>query len=242
MKNEDKTKEKLIDELKVIRRRITESKESETRCIQAEKELRETRDYLENLLNYANAPIIVWNPELRITRFNRAFERLTGKSADEVLGSQIDILFPEDRLKEAMAHIRLTMTGERWETVEIPILRKDRTVRTVLWNSATIYAADGAAVVAAIAQGQDITERKHVEEERSKLILKLQDALAEVHKLSGLLPICANCKKIRDDKGYWHQVEEYIRSHSEVEFSHSLCPDCAEELYKELSENDSNDK
>ena len=62
----------------------------------------------------------------------------------------------------------------------------------------------------------------------------LQKALAEVKKLSGLLPICASCKKVRDDKGYWNQIESYIRDRSEVDFSHSICPECAEKLYPDL--------
>ena len=58
--------------------------------------------------------------------------------------------------------------------------------------------------------------------------------IAKVRILQGLIPICSHCKKVRDDKGYWHQVEEYIRDHSEAEFSHGLCPECAKELYPEL--------
>lgn len=64
--------------------------------------------------------------------------------------------------------------------------------------------------------------------------IALKDALAEVKILSGLLPICASCKKIRDDKGYWNQIEGYIREHSEAEFTHSICPECAKKLYPEL--------
>lgn len=63
----------------------------------------------------------------------------------------------------------------------------------------------------------------------------LQEALAKIKVLSGFLPICASCKKIRDDKGYWNQIESYIRDHSEVEFSHSICPDCAKKLYPEFN-------
>ena len=72
---------------------------------------------------------------------------------------------------------------------------------------------------------------KRHEEEREKLIGELQEALAKVKLLSGLLPICASCKKIRDDKGYWNQIESYIRDHSEAEFSHGICPECAEKIY-----------
>ena len=76
--------------------------------------------------------------------------------------------------------------------------------------------------------------RKQAEEERERLISKLKKSLSEVKILSGLLPICASCKNIRDDKGYWNQIESYIRDHSEAEFSHSLCPDCAKIVYPEL--------
>ncbi|MCD4692088.1 MAG: PAS domain S-box protein [Calditrichales bacterium] len=209
-----------------------------TERVKTEETLRETQNYLENLLNYANAPIIVWDAEFRITRFNRAFERLTKKSADKVLGKRLNILFPDDRREEAMAHIQRTMTGERWEAVEINILRADGAVRTVLWNSATLYAADSKTVVATIAQGQDITERIQVEEERAKLIVELQNALAKVKTLRGLIPICASCKKVRDDEGYWHQVETYVHEHSEAEFTHGLCPECAKKLYPEFYKKD----
>lgn len=83
---------------------------------------------------------------------------------------------------------------------------------------------------------EDITERKIAEEEREKLIVELQDALAKIKTLSGLLPICASCKKIRDDKGYWNQIEVYIETHSDAEFTHSFCPDCVKSLYPEVME------
>ena len=72
---------------------------------------------------------------------------------------------------------------------------------------------------------------KLAEQERERLIIELQEALAKVKTLSGMLPICASCKKIRDDKGYWQQIEAYISDHSEAEFSHGICPDCAEKIY-----------
>ncbi len=106
--------------------------------IRAEEALRETKDYLENLIDYANAPIIVWDQSLRITRFNHAFERLTGLADDEVLGKSLEILFPDKSKEESMNYILCALTGARWDVVEIPILRKDGSVRTVLWNSANI--------------------------------------------------------------------------------------------------------
>lgn len=80
----------------------------------------------------------------------------------------------------------------------------------------------------------EISQRKRAEEKREKTIFNLQEALAKVKTLSGLLPICASCKKVRDDTGYWNQIESYIRDHSEADFSHSICPQCAKELYPDL--------
>jgi PAS domain S-box-containing protein len=79
----------------------------------------------------------------------------------------------------------------------------------------------------------DITDRKLAEEEREKLILELQEALAKIKTLTGLLPICSSCKKIRNDKGCWEQMETYIMNHTEADFSHGICPECAEKLYPE---------
>lgn len=73
-----------------------------------------------------------------------------------------------------------------------------------------------------------------IEREKEKLIVELQEALADVNRLSGLLPICSYCKKIRDDSGYWRQIESFIVEHSEAEFSHGLCPDCARKAYQDL--------
>jgi len=77
----------------------------------------------------------------------------------------------------------------------------------------------------------DLTSRKQTEQERESLIDKLQKAVTEIKTLSGLLPICAFCKKVRDDQGYWKQVEAYVEEHSQVEFTHSICPDCGKKLY-----------
>jgi len=80
---------------------------------------------------------------------------------------------------------------------------------------------------------RDISQQKKAENIREALIAQLQEALSRVKQLSGIIPICASCKQIRDDKGYWNQVETYIRDHSEAEFSHSICPGCTKKLYPE---------
>lgn len=84
-------------------------------------------------------------------------------------------------------------------------------------------------------------ERLRHHEEREKLISELRKALDEVNLLSGLLPICMCCKKIRDDKGCWRQIETYISEHSEAEFSHGLCPDCAKRMYPDYYREEGDD-
>ena len=79
----------------------------------------------------------------------------------------------------------------------------------------------------------DITERKQMEAALEEERRRLQEALDDVRILRGILPICANCKKVRDDKGYWNQVEKYVSEHSEVKFSHGICPECLKILYPE---------
>ncbi len=83
---------------------------------------------------------------------------------------------------------------------------------------------------------RDITERKRVETDRERLVVELQNALAQVKTLGGLLPICSGCKKTRDDKNYWHQVDSYISEHTNATFTHGMCPDCIKKWYPELEE------
>jgi PAS domain S-box-containing protein len=145
----------------------------------AEDELLETRNYLDKLIRYANAPIIVWDPYGQITRFNRAFEVLTGYASEEVMGRDLDILFPQSSRVDSLDKITRALAGEYLESVEIPILRKDGEVRIALWNSANIYDADGSNLLATIAQGNDITRRKRAEEELEEYKEHLEELVEE---------------------------------------------------------------
>ncbi len=139
-----------------------------------EEELRTTRDSLDKLIQYANAPIIVWDQDFQIIRFNRAFERMTGYSSDEVIGHRLDILFPEESREISLERILETLAGKFWEMVEIPIARKSGEMRFALWNSANVFADDGVSLVATIAQGVDITERKRTEDELRRTLANAQ--------------------------------------------------------------------
>jgi len=126
--------------------------------------LRETRDYLDNLIRSANAPIMVWSPERKVTLFNQAFERMSGWTGTEIMEQPVELLFPADSRSDSLRKMESASGGEYWENVEISILRKGGEIRLGLWNSANIYAEDGATLVATITQGADITERVRAEE------------------------------------------------------------------------------
>ncbi|MCK4872369.1 MAG: PAS domain S-box protein [Phycisphaerales bacterium] len=159
----------------------------------AENELRETKDFLENLITHANAPIVVWEPELRIGRFNRAFEHLTGYEAKDVIGKELSLLFPEQSREESLGKIARTAGGEHWESVEIPIRCKSGEVRSALWNSANIYSEDGTTLLATIAHGVDITERIEAEkalresEERLRNIIEHSTNMFYSHTVDHVL-------------------------------------------------------
>ncbi len=162
---------------------------------QIEESLRQTSEYLENLFNNANAPIVVWDPLLRITRFNRAFERLTGYEAGDVIGRELRLLFPEETREETLSRIGQTLSGEFWESVEIPIKRVDGEVRIALWNSANVYGPDGSTLLATIAQGQDITSRKRAEEALKQSVERYRSLFENM--LDGF----AYCRLLFDDSG-----------------------------------------
>lgn len=109
--------------------------------------------------------------------------------------------------------------------------RRDGSLFPVEFSSVVFENPQGEARTCLIIR--DISERKAAETERERLIHELQEAVARVKTLSGLLPICSSCKKIRDEQGQWHHLEIYIRNHTEADFSHGICPDCRRKLYPE---------
>lgn len=110
--------------------------------------------------------------------------------------------------------------------------------RKTILNSAVRVTDELDRPVGAIFVNQDITEEIRQKEEREGLISRLEEAMANVRTLKGLLPICASCKKIRDDAGYWNRIEDYVRDHADVRFSHGICPECAARLYPEYAASD----
>jgi PAS domain S-box-containing protein len=185
----------------------------------AEDSFREANAYLENLINYANAPIIVWDPDFKIIRFNQAFERLTGYRTVDVIGKSLETLFPDAQKEESMSLIHSTTSGKRWEVVEIAIAHIDGTVRTVLWNSATLFAEDGVTIISTIAQGQDITERKRAEEiisRQSKEILDISTPVLQIWERIVAVPLIGTLDSMRTQQLVEQLLQRIVETNSLV--------------------------
>ena len=162
-------------------------------------------------------------------------------------------LFKQNRPNIVISDIRMPVLDGMGMSKEIKLLDKNsKIILTTAHSDANILLdsievgvdkyilkpLDMDALYSAIEQCAEtvMLERKIQQQNREKdeLIAKLQEALENVKKLSGLIPICSNCKKIRTDEGYWKQIEGYISEHSEARFSHGICPDCAKKIYTEF--------
>ncbi len=182
------------------------------------------------------ASIVITDCAGNIEYVNPKFIQVTGYTLAEALGKNPRILKSGEMSPEAYVVLWQTITaGKEWSG-EFHNKKKNG---ELYWESASISPIRDLAgrVTHYVAVKEDITARKQTEAERDILIHDLQEALANVKSLSGLLPICASCKKIRDDKGYWSQVESYIQKHSDATFTHGMCPECLKKWYPDLVEN-----
>jgi PAS domain S-box-containing protein len=205
--------------LQAVVRDITERRRTEAKLRQ-----------LSRAVEQSPASIVITNPAGDIEYVNPKFVHVTGYKLAEALGKNPRILKSGETGPEAYRELWETITaGKEWSG-EFHNKKKNG---ELYWERASISPIRDLTgrITHFVAVKEDITARKQTEAERDQLIHDLQEALANVKSLSGLLPICASCKKIRDDKGYWSQVENYIQQHSEATFTHGICPDCMKKLY-----------
>jgi PAS domain S-box-containing protein len=191
--------------------------------------LRARTEILPLILDESTDPIFAILEDGTYRYVNQAFAAPFGKRPQEIIGKRIYDVFPPDEAEKRMVVVRQAFaTGETVVfDVRVPLPSGD-----IFFITSVKPIKDEAGQVRfVICISKDITERKKSDEERERLIADLQHAVTKIRTLSGMFPICASCKKIRDDRGYWTQIEEYIRDHSEAEFSHGICPECATRLY-----------
>lgn len=213
-----------------IYRDITERKRFEE-ALSAERNLMRT------MIDHLPDAIYVKNTARQKTLSNPAdFHNMGAESEAEVLGkTDFDFFPPELAAAFDADDKKVIQTGEAIHDREEKVTRPDGRIGWQITSKIPLKNAAGK-VTGLVGIGHDITDRKKTEEERERIIRELQKALDKVTTLSGLIPICANCKRIRDDKGYWSDVELYISKHSKAEFSHGLCNDCMKKLYPEQYE------
>lgn len=216
--------------MKDKRARLVPSIEREVRDAADRRARRQAEDaaaYLAAIVESSEDAIIGTSLDGTILSWNFGAQRMYGHTAAEVRGRPISMLTPSSEPEEFADIYEQIERGEymaRYQTVR---LRKDGSAMDVSSTLSPIKNAAGK-VVGVSAIEHDISAAKREDEQRLRLIQELTDALARIKTLRGLLPICASCKKIRDDQGYWQKVELYLAEHTDAEFTHGLCPDCME--------------
>jgi len=201
-----------------------------------DQQLRESEERYRAVVSQAVEGITLFEAETGcLLEANGAFQSMLGYTAQEIPALSVYDVMEHGRagadldLSVVLKNRQAAALGER------RFVRKDGSLIDVD-VSASLITREARPVVCLVAH--DITERKQAERQRESLVAELQEALSQVKTLSGLLPICASCKRIRDGQGAWQPVETYIRERSNAEFTHGLCPDCMRKLYPQYSQGD----
>lgn len=221
MDDRRRSRAELLAELEELRQRVAylEKQAATTTSVLHGDPVRRTEALVDQ------APAIAWttDTQLRLTwwkgggihRFTEQPDELIGTSLGNYLGSDDPTLPP---IVAQQAALRGESTSYEFEPAPGLVLSA---------HTQPLYDAGGA-IQGVIGVAIDISRRVAAERDRERLIVELREAVDRVKTLSGLIPICMHCKNIRNDGGYWEQVETYVRAHSNAEFTHAICPECME--------------
>ncbi len=191
--------------------------------------LEESEKHYRQLLDESSDPTFSFYRDGTYRYVNKAFANGVGKPADQIIGKNLWDIFEKEEADKRYAIVVAVFTQA--ETKEIEVRVPLPTGDTYYLTTAKPIFSENGEVDAVICSSKNITKRKLAEIALQEEHQKLKEAMAEIEVLSGFLPICTSCKKVRDDKGYWNQIETYLQKKSEVEFTHSLCPGCFKSLY-----------
>jgi PAS domain S-box-containing protein len=216
----------------------------------AEARLNRTLLLQKAILNSSDYGIVSTGATGIVKTFNPAAEKLLGYSASEIIGKATPMLWRDPKeiaehahqlshrlglpVRPTFEYVALKVKFDQIDESEWTFIRKDgsRFTSLLVVTALSDEAGNSSGFLSVF---RDISQRRQSEIEREKLVAELQEALTQVKMLSGLIPICAWCKNIRNDKGYWQNVEEYVRSHSEATFTHGICPDCTKKFGAEIA-------
>jgi PAS domain S-box-containing protein len=202
-----------------------------------EEALRYEKSLLDALMDNIPDSIYFKDRQSRLLRMNRKNLIDLNMNLDQIVGKTDIELWGEEFGRKTVADEQLLMeTGEPIiGLIETRYIENGQINWT--WTTKVPLRDISGQIVGLVGITREINDVMRAQAERDKLIDELKDALADVRLLSGMVPICANCKKIRDDQGFWTQIESYIQDHSDAKFSHSICPDCAAKLYPDYNVN-----
>lgn len=217
MDDERRSRQELITELKVLRTRLSHFERL------GDAELIRIRPMLEEI------PAYIWSAdhELRLMWSRPSYTSIVGLDADPDMGTTVYDLFSNNPEHPSIQAHRAALEGEaRNFEVRVEVRGESRLLR----GHVEPLRDASQAIRGVVGVALDLTERVRMESDRERLIEDLQQALDRVKVLSGLIPICSHCKAVRDDNGYWQQVDAFMREHSDVKLSHAICPECAQKL------------
>ncbi|MFA6224468.1 MAG: PAS domain-containing protein [Desulfomonilaceae bacterium] len=236
---EEKTPEEIIHELQVHQIEL-EMQNEELRRVQLE--LEESRDNYQILYDFSPLGYFTLTHKGLVTEVNLTGAALLGMPRSKLIKRGFGRFVSPESEGQWYQYIVTVLGHAEKQSCDLTLKRADGSIIYARLESIRIEALVREGGVQEEQPCQihmalmDITERKRLEDEKEQVIIELSEALSNVKKLSRFLPICASCKKIRDDTGYWNEIESYISEHSETQFSHSICPDCMRKLYPEIAD------
>jgi len=196
--------------------------------------------YLALVVQDSKDAITVQDFNGKITLWNKGAQKIYGWSESQALEMNISEIVPPEKAEEALEFIRDVAQGKEITSFETKRITADGRILDV-WLTASVLVNEENIPIAVATTERNITAQNQAAKEKNELIkelqktnCQLQQALAETKTLRGIIPICMICKQIRNDKGFWEQVEVYVHNHTEADFSHGICPKCLQEKFPKV--------